>query len=214
MFWTPEELGQLQASAVVGRVGRAEADEMILGRIVPVVRAHGDVFLAQGSGKSVSDEEIVSLAHRLGSAIMAYAFDLERDDDDDDDDEEDAEDGWVEDRAAARAGSAAVLGMVPMADILNADAQFNAHISHETDALVATSLRDISAGEEVLNYYGPLSNGELLRRYGYVTEAHQRWDVVELPWSLVEARLKEEIGVSEEAWVAVVSHSLCRSVGS
>ena len=88
--------------------------------------------------------------------------------------------------------------------MLNADAEFNAHIAHEEHALTATALRHIRAGEEILNYYGPLSNGELLRRYGHVTAAHARHDLVELPWGLVEARLRACCGMDEEGWKGVV----------
>jgi SET domain-containing protein 6 len=194
MFWAADELAELQASSVVSRIGAAEAENMIAAKIIPVVRANEGVFFP--SGGVPSDEELINLAGRIGSTIMAYAFDLEKDDDD----EEDEEDEWVEDRKGKTE-----LGMVPMADVLNADADFNAHINHEPDALTAVALRKIKAGEEILNYYGPLPNGELLRRYGYVTKAHQRWDVVELPWSLVEAALMEVLGASQAVWGKVVA---------
>lgn len=194
MFWTADELAELQASSVVSRIGAAEAENMIAAKIIPVIRANESIFFP--SGGSPSDEELMNLAGRIGSTIMAYAFDLEKDEDD----EENEEDEWVEDREGKTE-----LGMVPMADVLNADADFNAHINHETDALTAVSLRKINAGEEVLNYYGPLPNGELLRRYGYVTAAHRRWDVVELSWSLVEAALMEVMGASEAVWGKVVA---------
>ena len=86
---------------------------MFRGILLPAVRANASVF--QGSA-ALSDEQLVQLAHRMGSTIMAYAFDLENDEDRD----EDEEDGWVEDRDGK-----AMMGMVPMADILNADAEFN-----------------------------------------------------------------------------------------
>ncbi|KAL2019167.1 hypothetical protein VTK56DRAFT_10039 [Thermocarpiscus australiensis] len=189
MFWSPAELSELQASALVAKVGREEADRMIKTKILPVIRAHRHVFFPDGSPE-LDDAQLLELAHRMGSAIMAYAFDLEKDDDDDETGEaEDEEDEWVEDREGKT-----MLGMVPMADMLNADAEFNAHINHGDDALTATALRPIRAGEEVLNYYGPLSSAELLRRYGYVTRKHSRYDVVELPWELVERQLRERIG--------------------
>lgn len=194
MFWAAYELAELQASSVVSRIGAAEAENMIAAKIIPVVRANESVFFP--SGVALSDEELVNLAGRIGSTIMAYAFDLEKDEDE----EQDEDDEWVEDCEGKTE-----LGMVPMADVLNADADFNAHINHETDALTAVSLRMIKAGEEILNYYGPLPNGELLRRYGYVTKAHQRWDVVELPWSLVEAALMEVLGASQAVWGKVVA---------
>lgn len=71
-----------------------------------------------------------------------------------------------------------------------------AHVNHEDDRLTVTSLRPIDPGEEVLNYYGPLANSELLRRYGYVTERHARHDVVELPWDAVVAAAAAQLGLS------------------
>ncbi|KAH8895506.1 SET domain-containing protein [Thozetella sp. PMI_491] len=197
MFWTEAEVQELQASSVVSRIGRDQVSQMIGSKILPVIRAHEDAFFPAGTER-LGDEAIAALAHRMGSTIMAYAFDLETDEDDEANQNEDDE--WVEDREGR-----VMMGMVPMADILNADAEFNAHINHEEDALTATALRPIRAGEEILNYYGPLSNGELLRRYGYVTETHARYDVVELPWDLVEKRVKEALSVEQATWEKLVS---------
>jgi SET domain-containing protein 6 len=67
------------------------------------------------------------------------------------------------------------------------------------DSLEVTSLRStLPAGSEVLNYYGPLPTSELLRRYGYVTPQHHRYDVAELPWSLVRTALIQQLSVSED----------------
>lgn len=225
MFWSPEELAELQASPVAGKVGRDEAERMIRRKILPVIAAHEDLFYPAAApaatddpdqeGKTnvnnnrLSEDDLVRLAFRMGSVIMAYAFDLEKDDDDDDeaaarrqaetgeaDDDDEDDDEWVEDREGKT-----MLGMVPMADILNADASFNAHIEHGDHALTATALRPIPRGTEVLNYYGPLSNGELLRRYGYVTRAHRRWNLVDLSWGAVLAALKAEVALlSDEEW--------------
>ncbi|KAK2069102.1 hypothetical protein P8C59_003709 [Phyllachora maydis] len=195
LHWTLAELAHLQASPVVGRVGREDADALIRRQIVPVVRQHADLFAGSGA---LGDEELVRLAHRVGSTIMAYAFDLDAEEDAED---EEDEEGWVEDREGRSS-----LGMVPMADILNADAEFNAHINHGQEALTATALRRIARGEEVLNYYGPLGNGELLRRYGYVTEKHARHDVVELPWALVATEMRKLLGLDEHDWQQVAAH--------
>ncbi|KAG6355973.1 hypothetical protein INS49_015358 [Diaporthe citri] len=203
MFWAADELAELQASPVAGKVGKDEAEKMVRTKILPVVRAHPAVFFPEGSAE-LSDEELVQLAFRMGSVIMAYAFDLEKEDDEekDDEDAEDAEeeDEWVEDREGKT-----MLGMVPMADILNADATFNAHVEHGEHALTATSLRPIKAGEEILNYYGPLSNGELLRRYGYTTRAHRRWNLVDLAWEpTVLAALRAELPLPAKEWEKVL----------
>ncbi len=113
MFWTPAELAVLQTSATVAKIGRESADNMFRGILLPAVRANAGVF--RGS-EGLSDDQLLALAHRMGSTIMAYAFDLENDEEREDDEE----DGWVEDRDGK-----AMMGMVPMADILNADAEFN-----------------------------------------------------------------------------------------
>lgn len=47
----------------------------------------------------------------------------------------------------------------------------------------------------MLNYYGPHPNSELLRRYGYVTARHARYDVVEVPWALIEQAVAEQLGL-------------------
>ncbi|ROW09279.1 hypothetical protein VPNG_05826 [Cytospora leucostoma] len=207
MFWTPEELSELQASPVASKVGKEEAEDMIRSKILPVVKEHEDVFYPSSSSSDspkLSEEELVKLAFRMGSVIMAYAFDLEKDADDEkkskngDEDDED-EDEWEEDHEGKT-----MLGMVPMADMLNADAAFNAHIEHGEHALTATALRPIAKGEEILNYYGPLSNGELLRRYGYTTLTHRRWNLVDLGWDLLLAGLMSELPLKEQDWEKVI----------
>ena len=195
MFWSGEELSELQASSIVGRIGRDTVSQMIHDKILSVIRAHDEVFFPSAQDR-LSDERLTELAHRMGSTIMAYAFDLENDDEEEIQMEDDE---WIEDKEGR-----VMMGMVPMADILNADAQFNAHINHGDECLTATALRPIRAGEEIFNYYGPLPNGELLRRYGYVTREHARHDVVELPWSLLEKNIRESLPLQPETWEKVV----------
>ncbi|KAM6519147.1 N-lysine methyltransferase setd6 [Fusarium falciforme] len=183
MFWSESELDQLQASHMRHKIGKADAENMFRKTLLPIIRNNSSVF----GGENRSDDDLVEIAHRMGSTIMAYAFDLENDEDE----EEEEADGWVEDREGK-----SMMGMVPMADILNADAEFNAHVNHEEESLTVTSLRPIKAGEEILNYYGPHPNSELLRRYGYVTERHSRYDVVEIPWDVVESVMRLNFGIS------------------
>ncbi len=116
MWWSDRELDWLQASSIVAKIGKDDADSMFRARVLPIVEKNADIFYPEGSPK-LSDDELMLLAHRIGSTIMAYAFDLENDDDDAD---QEGEDGWVEDREGK-----VLMGMVPMADILNADAEFN-----------------------------------------------------------------------------------------
>ncbi|KAK1834902.1 ribosomal lysine N-methyltransferase [Podospora conica] len=188
MFWTPSELAALQTSPILPKIGRASADAMIRTKILPVLRAHPSLFPDLPS----DEPALLHLAHTVGSAIMAYAFDLTPDTP-----AGDEEDGWEEDLAPQT-----TLGLVPLADLLNADADgFNAHVNHGADALTATALRRIARGEEILNYYGPLPTSELLRRYGYVTPAHARHDVVEVPWAVVLPHVKAQVSwLGEKGW--------------
>ncbi|RYP11862.1 hypothetical protein DL767_011265 [Monosporascus sp. MG133] len=196
MFWSENELSELQASAITSKVGKDEAENMFRAKILPVIQSHAGVFYPEGAAR-LCEDDLIELCHRMGSTIMAYAFDLENDEDRPDSENEDS---WVEDREGKL-----TMGMVPMADILNADAEFNAHVNHGEDALTVTSLRPIAAGEEVLNYYGPLGNGELLRRYGYVTIKHARYDVVEISWDLVLSVLKDTLKLDEATWGKVLN---------
>ncbi|OTB01715.1 hypothetical protein M426DRAFT_323216 [Hypoxylon sp. CI-4A] len=196
MWWSDQELSELQASSIVSKIGKDEADGMFRARVLPIIEEHANVFYPEGSER-LSEDQLVNLAHRMGSTIMAYAFDLENDDEEADPENDDE---WIEDKEGAL-----LMGMVPMADILNADAEFNAHVNHGEDNLTVTTLRPIPAGTEVLNYYGPLGNGELLRRYGYVTEKHARYDVTELSWNLVLSVLKDTLKVNEKVWGKAVN---------
>lgn len=119
MWWSDQELSELQASSIVSKIGKDEADGMFRTRVLPIINEHADVFYPEGSGR-LSEDQLMLLAHRMGSTIMAYAFDLENEDE-----EADPENGeeWVEDKEGTL-----MMGMVPMADILNADAEFNVSI--------------------------------------------------------------------------------------
>jgi SET domain-containing protein 6 len=116
IFWTEDELKELRGTCLTEeKIGRKESDKILRSRILPVVTHHEDVFYTEGATQ-LSEDELLALAHRMGSTIMAYAFDLDNEKEDSDNEEE----GWVEDRDGK-----SMLGMVPMADILNADAEFN-----------------------------------------------------------------------------------------
>lgn len=115
MFWSGQELDELQASAMTSKIGKDEADNMFRAKVLPTIQEHADVFYSTGARK-LSEDELLALAHRMGSAIMAYAFDLENDEEEEPEDQ----DEWVEDKDGKL-----MMGMVPMADILNADAEFN-----------------------------------------------------------------------------------------
>lgn len=116
MFWNESELKELQGTVLSQeKIGRQASDDKLRTRIVPVVMQNAEVFYPTGHNQ-LNENDLLKLAHQMGSTIMAYAFDLDNDEEEDEMDEE----GWVIDRDAQK-----MLGMVPMADILNANADFN-----------------------------------------------------------------------------------------
>ncbi|KAI7970057.1 hypothetical protein EIK77_001447 [Talaromyces pinophilus] len=177
MFWSDEELSELQASAVVDRIGKRDAEEDIFEKVLPLVRAHPELFPPVNGVMSYDDDTgaqaLLELAHRMGSLIMAYAFDIEKPEEE----ESDGEDGYLTDDEEQLPK-----GMVPLADLLNADAdRNNARLFQEEGALVMRAIKPIKAHDEIFNDYGELPRSDLLRRYGYVTSNYTQYDVVELP---------------------------------
>ncbi|CBF71002.1 hypothetical protein AN6568.2 [Aspergillus nidulans FGSC A4] len=178
MFWSPEELEELQGSAVVEKIGKQGAEESILKLIIPVVRANPALFppingLASYDG-DVGAQALLGLAHTMGSLIMAYAFDIETPENED---EREGEDGYLTDEEEEQSSK----GMVPLADMLNADAyRNNARLFQEEESLVMKAIKPIRAGEEIFNDYGEIPRSDLLRRYGYVTDNYASYDVIEL----------------------------------
>ena len=111
MFWSSEELAELQGSAVIYKIGRKDGEEAWKLTIIPFMLRNSTLF-------PVADEaQLFELAHMAGSLIMAYAFDLGRNEDEE---EEGDEDGFVEDDEDDPAK-----GMIPFADMLNANADRN-----------------------------------------------------------------------------------------
>jgi len=122
MFWEADELEQLQGSAVLHKIGKAAADEMFKTQLVPVIREFSQVFFsgdpnAREHAEQMAELHNLELMHKMGSLIMAYAFDVEPTNAQREVDEE----GYAtedEDEALPK-------GMVPLADMLNADADRN-----------------------------------------------------------------------------------------
>lgn len=183
MFWSDDELAELQASAVLSKIGKEGAEEAFMEQLLPVIEEFATVFFAgderaKQRAEEMRDERNVTLMHKVGSLIMAYAFDVEpatpRKDVD--------EDGFAEEEE----DEALPKGMIPLADMLNADAdRNNARLFYEDKHLDMKALKPIKAGEEIFNDYGALPTSDLLRRYGYVTDNYAQYDVVEIPMELV-----------------------------
>ena len=190
MFWSEDELKDLKGSAMANKIGKASADATFEEQILPLVYQNVQAFNAQ----NLSNDQLLALCHRMGSTIMSYAFDLES-----------AaaaakseEDGWEEDSDDG-AGPAMPKGMVPLADMLNANADLNnAKLFYEDDVVVMRSIKPIASGEQIYNDYGSLPRADVLRRYGYVTEEYAKYDVVELSDELISQTAKEKLGLSEE----------------
>ncbi|KZM27101.1 Ribosomal lysine N-methyltransferase 4 [Ascochyta rabiei] len=196
MYWTEDELAELQASAVRDKVGKESANRMFLDQLIPVIKEFASLFFADDErapqrAEEMRDERNLTLMHRMGSLIMAYAFDVEPSVSRKDIDEE----GYVsedEDEALPK-------GMVPLADMLNAEAdRNNARLFYEANSLDMKAFKPIRAGEEIYNDYGPLPRSDLLRRYGYITENYAQYDVVEISMDLV-TDLATAAGIYSEA---------------
>ncbi|KAI9369482.1 hypothetical protein BJX61DRAFT_146780 [Aspergillus egyptiacus] len=183
MFWSPAELHELQGSAVVEKIGKEGADASILESIAPIVRSNPSLFPPVDGLQSYDGEAgtqaLLKLAHTMGSLIMAYAFDIEKPENEEDGD---GEDGYLTDEEEEQASK----GMVPLADMLNADAdRNNARLFQEEMSLVMKAIKPIKAGEEIFNDYGELPRADLLRRYGYVTDNYAPYDVIEVSTELL-----------------------------
>lgn len=124
MFWSPAELHELQASAIVDKIGKQGADESILQSIVPIVRVNPGLFPPVHGVASYEGDAgaaaLLELAHVMGSLIMAYAFDIEKSETEEDDVDDNDESYMTDDE-----DEQLPKGMVPLADLLNADADRN-----------------------------------------------------------------------------------------
>ena len=161
MFWSVEELAELQGSAVLEKIGKAAAEAEWKTTIIPFMRKYPDLFPVADAD---AESHLVSLAHMAASLIMAYAFDLETDDEKG---EEGGEVGLAEEDEEV-----SEKGMVPFADMLNANADKNnvcrlsdPRISLSSDGLLGPPLlrRRFSCHESHKNYSGGRRDIQRLR---------------------------------------------------
>ncbi|KAF7875037.1 hypothetical protein EAF04_002209 [Stromatinia cepivora] len=169
VFWSDSELAELQASAVVKKIGKKDAEDMFKSYIAP-----------QGLKHSSTE-----MCHKVASVIMAYAFDIPDPSDaptsggkgDEAGDDLVSDDGEDE---------KTILSMIPLADMLNADAdRNNARLICDNEELEMRAIKPIGKGEEIFNDYGQLPRSDLLRRYGYVTDGYSAYDVAEISAELI-----------------------------
>lgn len=118
IYWSRLELAELQASAVVSKIGKKEADKAFIETLLPLAIQHAGLFgeFAIQLNTANPQDFFLELAHRMATTVMAYAFDLEKVCRPEDADEE----GFLSDDE-----DDPPKGMVPLADLLNAEAERN-----------------------------------------------------------------------------------------
>ncbi|KAM3418102.1 Ribosomal lysine N-methyltransferase 4 [Cercospora zeina] len=200
MFWSDIELSYLQGSAVTDKIGKESADSTFSEQLIPIIAQHTDIFRTAGR----SNSELLALCHRMGSTIMAYAFDLDKPESDQPTINQQTEEEWEEEEEEEKT-STLPKGMIPLADMLNANADlnnaklfFSSEDHNNTTAFVTMkTIRPVPAGTELYNDFGALPRADLLRRYGYVTERYARYDVVEISSDLIRTETKSQLKLSD-----------------
>jgi N-lysine methyltransferase SETD6 len=205
MFWSEEELGQLKGSQVLEKIGKEAAEAEWRHTIIPIMLEHPALFPTVAESHEEKTNELTHLAHRAGSLIMTCAFDINKEESNEAGKENsDAESYLVSDDE----DDDTFKGMVPFADLLNADAdRNNARLFQEDNYLIMRSTAPIKAGEQIFNDYGPLPRSDLLRMYGFITPNYAQYDVVELSNQDITAaaqNTKKEISTSQRNGMAAL----------
>ncbi|KAI5287550.1 hypothetical protein KEM54_005913 [Ascosphaera aggregata] len=182
MFWSKEELEELQGSAVIDRIGKSDADLAILNQLLPIILKHPEVFTVPPdivSFDSIQGREyLLQVAHRMGSLIMAYGFDVEEGDGK----EKDGEDGYVTDDE----GQSASKAMVPLTDVFRADVnRHNMRLYQDEGTFIVRASKAIAKGEELVSEHEEIPRSECLRRYGTAPEDCARFDVVDISRDII-----------------------------
>ncbi|KAL9129133.1 MAG: hypothetical protein Q9217_002343 [Psora testacea] len=192
IYWSTSELAELQGSAVVGKIGKDEADEHFRNDLFPIVQTDPTLFgrHAKAFTGSNAEADFVRLGHRMATLILAYGFDLEPVISSEDDEEENEDANLPVDLEK---------GMVPLADLLNADGDLNnAHLVQNETSMTMTAIDKITSGQQIFNDFRHIPRSDLLRRYGYVTDNYKNWDVVELPLTVICESAAKYNPLSEE----------------
>lgn len=121
IFWSPAELVELQGSAVIQKIGKDGADKVFCEQIMPILRHNPELFPYPPGVESYEGPSgqatVLAMAHTMATLVMAYGFDIEKDESKQQADDE----GFVSDDDEDDLPK----GMVPLADMLNADAEAN-----------------------------------------------------------------------------------------
>lgn len=121
IYWSSDELAELQGSAVLDKIGKTDADESFKKCLLPLVQQNAEIFgrHAQAFAGTDAESALLGLAHRMATLIMAYGFDLEAGSSTSGDEDEDEADG------SSQSAYELNKGMVPLADLFNADGDLN-----------------------------------------------------------------------------------------
>jgi N-lysine methyltransferase SETD6 len=79
MFWNEHELAELQASAVVNRIGKSEVEQQWKETIIPLMLAQPLGFPLEEVEEDEKIAKLIQLAHMAASLISAYSFDTDPD---------------------------------------------------------------------------------------------------------------------------------------
>ncbi|KAK6506911.1 hypothetical protein TWF481_005368 [Arthrobotrys musiformis] len=172
MYWTPEELKELDGSAVLNKIGREEAETMYLEEIKPLIDENGGIF----QNTDVSLEAF----HKAGSWIMAFSSDFEkpgvtRDEDAMDDDDDDEYDSLDMDKV-----------LVPFGNLIQIDCDLaNCEFSPSDGSVSLISTNPIPANTTLHTDPGPVPRSDLLRRVGKYPPSSSQHDVIEIDSTLI-----------------------------
>ncbi|CAJ0647457.1 3085_t:CDS:10 [Entrophospora sp. SA101] len=157
MFWTEEELTELQGTGVIDKIGKADSEKGFYEHLLPIIQSKPNVFKP--------DVHNINLFHQIGSLIMSNAFNEEN--------------GNGGDNKIS-------IVMIPMADMLNHKTGYNnARLyQHKGSSLQMIAIKKIKKGEQIFNTYGDLCNADLLRKYGFVDDDNIH-NIVEINGQLV-----------------------------
>ncbi|KAK9468421.1 hypothetical protein V1512DRAFT_289910 [Lipomyces arxii] len=95
MFWPETDLEELKGTTVLAQLGKTDAEEAYRDVVLPLIKKHPAVF------KGV--DQSLEAYHRMGSLILSYSFDVEKQSDDseehNDDEEEEGNEVQEEDES-------------------------------------------------------------------------------------------------------------------
>ncbi|VDB84932.1 unnamed protein product [Peniophora sp. CBMAI 1063] len=214
MFWTPDELAELEGTAVVDKIGKEQAEKDFTDRVLPAIQSRPDLFPLQQLSRYT-----VHNYHVMGSRVLSRSFTVEKWGGEDPEhavassaaEAMDVDGGLTEpghseivpraaepDAGAASADEGddsddeddpANVAMVPMADMLNARFECeNAKLFYEERDLRMATTQSIKMGEQIWNTYGDPPNSDLLRRYGHVDQVPLPDGRLANPADIVELR--------------------------